>query len=335
MSETNQTTSNTATERPASFSGSFAEKIDYVRNNSWWSRLDDLDSDFGEKFFSSSVPIEQLVIGHDDKSVRFYNFGNRPMSDEKIADCERFIDTISQLFGDKAYEYVTDIVIAPMKHSREDVESGKVYRNFEGIIFLDSELLGSEGSDFEGNENGLDVSKFLYVLTHEFGHVLDGNGYENATALLEYAKKAGWNTELLETSSPLWSLGMGEAFRFAPEYGITIRHNDGSTKKMSQEAYIDKYGQPYDRDGKFLENIQLTGSPADYAEVNPKESYAETTADMLLGSFVMDLMPNVRDAWLDHAGTRGPLATPVKRSPLTTIRNTGNSITYPDRLQKI
>ncbi len=329
MTEKIQSTSGNSIEQPSAVNSGIAEKLIDIKAKSWWLRLDELSHDFNESFSAKNVPIEQLVIGHDNKNIRFFNFSDHPMSYDRVADCERFVDTITQLFGDDAYKYVTDVVIAPMKKTNENAESGRVYRNFEGVLFVDSGLLELQGTDFVENENHINASKFLYVMTHEFGHALHGHGYENTKELLDFAKRMGWDVDALQSQSPLWAAGIGDAAKFAPSNGVIVRHQDGAKEVMTEDAYIDQHGEPYDQDGKLLSNVHFSGLPTDYSEVNPKESYAETTAELLLGSFVINHMPEVRDAWLDHAKSRGPLASPIDRTSITVTRNTGDSIVYP------
>jgi hypothetical protein len=286
---------------------------------SWWLNLDAVRDDFRKPIMAESVqpPTEQFIIGQEGRGVRFWNYGEQ-MSPGRVADCRRFVDIMTQFFGEHVYDILTDVVVAPINHEllvkKDEDASGFVNSALPKVAFIDSTPL-SRNDPYPGEDDtlkGSKVSLFLNVLTHEFGHLLHGLDPTDLESLITFAKSIGWKTEQMQKQlGDKWS-----EYRDLRPFSPTTVHT------LSRE---------YDPKVPIGDqSVARYGSPTSYGRKHPFESSAETTAYATLGNLAM-YMPVTRDAWLEHAEQRSgqPIATLLDRAPIVVDRRTGADILYP------
>ena len=275
----------------------------------------------------TAQPTEQLIIGQEGQGIRFYNFG-QPMAAEKIEDCRRFVDTMTQFLGDRTYDFVEDVIIADIDRAKNDA-SGRVNPAMPHTIFLDAGLL-EVGELYEDGAEG-DISRFLASLIHEGGHTLHGTDDESEPGGLDsFAKEIGWDMSAMKRDRFPKDLRP-----YGPSVAYEVKTQDGSLS-MTREEFDNRYGmlEPAQRP-----EYTLSGSPTVYGQKNPYESYAEVTLSAMAGRLVAEHMPEVRDAWLSNVQHRilkpgettedRPIATPINRAPIVVDRRTGDEILYP------
>lgn len=322
---------------------SIASNVDVLGTEGWWLKASGLEHGLKQDIFHRDMPTEQLIVGQEGKGVRIFNF-KEPMNAERIADCKRLIDTLTQYFEDRTYDFISDVVIADFDEDVRDPNVwGFVDPSMPKVIFIDGKLLNDANQALSGGLQYAGASKFLYVLLHEAGHTIHGESDEDLDQVAEFARKIGWDMEAMERDVPQWRMGANDNLdEYMPPLmyeRLAVRMPDGTTRHMSVEEFDEAY---YDEDGNQkgeIPSYTYLGSPSDYGRENPMESSADTTAHTMLGKLVVEMMPETRDAWLEHMQQRvlkpgekpedRLLATPLNRAPIVVDRRTGHDILYP------
>lgn len=297
---------------------------------SWWHTLDALEGDFAQLPFTEELPTEQYIIGQEGKGIRFYNF-SASMKQKDVEDCKTFVDTFSQYFGDRTYDFVTDVVITNFSDDlRQTGTAAFVKPGMEGVLFLDSLLLNPEATK--------DGERLLDALVHEGGHFVHGTDKQSQEQLLKFAKGTGWDVDTMLTERPEWHKEEAKLGQYAPDTQFVVTFPNGTKERMSVVEAQNK-GVLDPASAKNGISFYMTGAPSNYGRTHPRELSAETTSKMMLGNYVTRLMPETRDAWLEHMQQRvlkpgetpedRPLATPLDRAPIEIDHRVGDSIVYP------
>lgn len=307
----------------------------------WWLDLDSMSHLIDTRTMSHGEPTEQVIIGQKGRGVRFFNYGEA-MSEARLEDCRKFIDIATAYFGDRVYDILGDVVIAPFDQQRDlgrqegkpDTE-GFIPNGTDKVLVVDAKLLADEEQETSARLDDEGAGRFIEVLLHEFGHLLHGNDPEAERELLEFAEEVGWDVKNMLAKEPEWTSRYADLAPFVPSDDYVVKREDGTTERMSLTEYYDRYDDEYDDEGNIVRpglDYHRLGSPTGYGETNPKETFADTTAYALLGTYVMRMMPDTHDAWLRHAERRAgqPLATPINRAPIVVDRRTGQDIVYPE-----
>lgn len=310
----------------------------------WWLNLELLEEGSLEPgFIENHSPTEQLLVGQGDRKVQFLNYGGE-MSQDRLNDVQNFIELLTQYFGDKVYDLLKNVVIAPFaRHNeteprREDAV-GFVKAGISGTIFIDSDLLRDDNQEMGSR---IEAGYFLKVLVHEFGHLLHGSKDEDNKQLLEFAKSVGWDVERMVADEPNWNSGYADLNEYAPSGDYVVTMDDGTKQRMDWGEYSDHHSDEYGDEGEVIKqgkDYYELGSPTSYGETNPMETFADTTAYALLGHHVTENMPETRDAWIEHAQKRilmpgeteadRPIAASVERKPLEIEHRVGAQIELP------
>jgi hypothetical protein len=304
----------------------------------WWHNREGVENRIDPSYIEYE-PTEQLIVGQEGRGVRFFNYGE-PMSDARQEDCRKAVDVLAQFFGDHVYDVLQDVVIVPFKDGGKTGDghvNGFTRGELEGVIFLNERLLPDDMQEPHyhlQDEEG--VTQFVETLIHEFGHLLHGFGEEADEELLEFARNVGWDVDELLKHEPTWASGFGDLAPYAPLDDYIVTHEDGSKERVPLMDYYDKYDEDYDDEGKVVRPAKpfvRLGSPTQYGEESPGETFADTGAMLMLGDFVVRQYPETRDAWLSHAQKRaGGHAlgeVPVNRAPIVVDHRTGQDILYP------
>jgi hypothetical protein len=120
----------------------------------WWFHLDPLGKYTGQSIFKGVLPNEQFIIGQGDRVIRFFNFGE-PLSEARQADCRRFVDLFSQWAGERAYDFITDVVIgdfAPDEHDGQ--EKGGYAHTGYGLVLMNTAMLRDDTPTYPGVAEG-------------------------------------------------------------------------------------------------------------------------------------------------------------------------------------
>ncbi len=306
-------------------------------NRGWWFELQSLEEDFPRIPFIEQSPTEQYIVGQEGRGVRFYNFA-APMDQERLADCRKFVDILTQYFGDRTYDFVTDVVITDFTQSANKPRTNGVTSKHGQVMYINAALLEP---DNQSAHHHIKAAAFLKTLVHESGHLIHGFDTPAQEQLLKFAKTVGWDVDAMLKEVPDWQSEYADVASYGPPdeaYAVTL---PGGTQKHMDRDEAEKHGVwTYDANGKRVgPDYYHVGSPSLYGATRPQETSAETTAYSLLGNFVTQRMPETRDAWLEHMQQRvllpgetpedRPLATPLNRAPIEVDHRVGNDIVYP------
>jgi hypothetical protein len=283
----------------------------------WWDKggFHTVAKAFKEPIFKEVAPDEEFVVGQADRSLRVFNFGE-PLSAERQKDLEQFVEIASQFMGDRAYDFISDVIIGEFALDAHDQKSNAQhgYAGFgwsgRGVVLINTAILPND-APVDETATG---SSFLQTLLHEFGgHLVHGDVRDDPRArtdLERFAEAVGWDIKGMEADSHDWN-----------------------AKGADNRPYAPLYARP---------NAVLMppdGSPTEYGTTDPKETFGETSKHMMAGSKVLDIMPETSGAWLETLQKRllkpgevmgdRPIATPLNREPVHFTRYTGASIRYP------
>lgn len=302
-------------------------------HDGWWLQIHDLTHSQVERDFFQRLPTEQFIVGQENtrKGVRFYNY-SQTMDEAHVADCVEFVNVAIQYLGEATYDILHDVIIIDFdQDSHSQKLDGFVERD---VVFINARLLREEPESAIAKN----ISRFREVMVHEFGHLVHGHGDEAYEQLEEFSAKAGWNVEGMKHDDMPWHVEGVDVMDYAPSAlrdRVDVTMPDGTIERMTTEDYYDRFEDDYDEMGNDLRPSfeYADGSlPSQYARKNPFESSAETTAHAMLGGVVMgSLMPETRDAWLDHLERRrgSPIATPLHKESIIYDHRTGTNILYP------
>jgi hypothetical protein len=269
---------------------------------------------FHEPIFKDIAPDEEFVVGQGERSMRIFNFGE-PLSAERQEDLKQFADIATQFMGDRAYDFISDVIIGEFRHNAHDPKND-THSNAgfgwggRGVVLINSAILPNDAPADETATG----SSFLQTLLHEFGgHLVHGDIENDSQAradLEQFAEAVGWDLSGMKEDSHDWNAKGADNRPYAPH------HAAPNAISMSPG-----------------------GSPTEYGTANPKETFGETSKHMMVGSKVLDIMSETNDAWLDTFQKRllkpgetmgdRPVATSLERGPIHITRYTGEAIRYP------